>query len=87
MFFGAVVVTADLQLASPGTCVPVCLAGFLVRFFALHDTRIVYVESVCRTRRLSLTGLLLYPLADRFVVQWPRLQASYPRSEYIGVLM
>ena len=59
----------------------------MLRLLALHDTRIVYVESICRTRKLSLTGRLLYPLADRFLVQWPQLVTRYPRAEHIGILM
>lgn len=35
---------------------------------------LVYVESWARARRLSLTGALLRPFVDRFVVQWPELR-------------
>jgi beta-1,4-N-acetylglucosaminyltransferase len=70
----------------PGTCLPVCLAGYLLRFLAVKPTKIIFVESFCRVRSLSLTGKLLYFLADRFVVQWPGLLQKYPRAEYIGQL-
>jgi len=33
--------------------------------------------------RLSLTGLLLYPIVDRFVVHWTELHSRYPRSQLI----
>jgi beta-1,4-N-acetylglucosaminyltransferase len=33
---------------------------------------------------LSLSGRLLYPIADRFVVQWPQLAELHPRAEYLG---
>ena len=52
----------------------------------LADTRIVFCESFCRVKHLSLTGKLLYPIADRFVVQWPELTQGHRRAEYIGVL-
>lgn len=57
----------------PGTCLPICLAGFALRFLGLKRVRVVFVESLCRVHSLSLTGRLLYYLADRFVVQWPGL--------------
>lgn len=39
----------------------------------LLPVRVVFVESLCRVQSLSLTGRILYYLADRFVVQWPGL--------------
>lgn len=52
------------------------------------DCRIVYVESIARVRKLSLSGAILYAsrVADQFFVQWPELQARYPRSTYAGRL-
>ena len=57
----------------------------------------MFVESFCRvqkwyqylllTCRLSVTGYLLYYVADSFVVQWPQLQRKYPRSVYLGILL
>jgi UDP-N-acetylglucosamine:LPS N-acetylglucosamine transferase len=52
----------------------------------LHGARTIYVESVTRTRDLSLTGRLVYPLADTFFVQWP--QASRRRhARFAGRLL
>lgn len=70
----------------PGTCLPVCLAGFLLRVCGLADPSIVFVESVCRVTSLSATGKLLYHLADQVQVQWPELAARYPRATYVGML-
>jgi len=46
----------------------------------------VYLESIARTRRLSLTGKILYNLRlpDTLLVQWPELLASYPRCRFAG---
>lgn len=77
----------DLVLCNgPGTCVPICFWAYLLKFFCLKETRIVYVESLCRVQKLSLSGLLLYYLylADHIYVQWPRLKELYPRTSYIG---
>lgn len=70
----------------PGTCLPLCLAGYLLRFAGVKHTKIVFIESFCRVKSLSLTGKLLYYLADRFVVQWPGLRERYSQAEYLGQL-
>lgn len=48
---------------------------------------IVFVESVCRARTLSMTGLLLYYIANEFIVQWPQLAVKYRLTRYIGRLV
>lgn len=35
--------------------------------------RTIYIESFCRVDNLSITGRLIYPIADQFWVQWPQL--------------
>lgn len=64
----------------PGTCVPICLIA------RLTGARLIFCESWCRVRDLSLTGKLLYPFAHRFVVHWACLCNRYPRAEFIGHL-
>jgi beta-1,4-N-acetylglucosaminyltransferase len=77
----------DLVLVNgPGTCIPVCLACYIPRFLGIKFIKIIYVESAARVKSLSLTGKILYRLADRFIVQWKDLVQSYPRAEYIGRL-
>jgi oligosaccharide biosynthesis protein Alg14 len=51
----------------------------------LFGARLVYVESLTRTDRLSLTGRLVYPFADAFFVQWP--EAARRRARYAGRLL
>ena len=46
-------------------------------------TKIIFVESFCRVQHLSLTGKLLYPIVDRFVVHWDELHEKYPKSELV----
>ncbi|XP_059151645.1 UDP-N-acetylglucosamine transferase subunit ALG14 homolog [Physella acuta] len=71
----------------PGTCIPVCLAGMVLKCLRLQSTVIVYVESFCRVTSLSLSGKLLYHLADSFFVQWPELLGKYPKAKYVGRLV
>lgn len=48
-----------------GLAVPFFLVGRLLR------CRLIYVESLTRTESLSVSGRVVYPLADAFFVQWP----------------
>ncbi|KAE9042347.1 hypothetical protein PR003_g13674 [Phytophthora rubi] len=71
----------------PGTCIPICAAVLLFRVLGIQsDSKIVFCESFARVQHLSLTGKLLYYVADEFVVQWPQLQAKYPRTKHLGVI-
>jgi beta-1,4-N-acetylglucosaminyltransferase len=73
----------------PGTCVPVVLAALVLDILGLTRTRIVFIESICRVKTLSISGRLLYGLLwkQRFLVQWPELALKYPRATYIGQLV
>eukprot|EP00850_Spirogloea_muscicola_P022686 SM000307S11683 [mRNA] locus=s307:94442:95796:+ [translate_table: standard] len=73
----------------PGTCLPVCVAGFICKVIGLQWTKLIYVESVARVQKLSLTGRLLYKnkIVDQFFVQWPHLTQKYPGCQYVGRLM
>ena len=46
----------------------------------------MYVESFARVKSLSMSGRIMYHVADKFVVQWQGLRALYPRAVYAGVL-
>ena len=46
--------------------------------------RTVYIGSMTFIHRLSLSGRLVYPVVDRFFVQWPDLVAAYPKAVYGG---
>ena len=76
----------DLIIANgPGTCVPIMIAGFLMRVFWIKtNVKLIFVESFCRVDNLSLSGKILYRFVNRFVVPWPQLQQKYPKAEYIG---
>ncbi|XP_078175395.1 uncharacterized protein LOC144569086 isoform X1 [Carex rostrata] len=73
----------------PGTCIPVCACAYLLKLLGWRWCTIIYIESIARVKKLSLSGLLLYKLrlADQFFVQWPLLQQQYPRSQYAGRVM
>lgn len=71
----------------PGTCIPICAAVLLFRVLGIYmDSKIIFCESFARVHHLSLTGKLLYYVADEFVVQWPQLRVKYPRTKHLGVI-
>ena len=56
--------------------------------FFTPRTRTVFIESWARVTTLSLSGKVLLPLVDRFLVQWPSLQGrGNGRAEYVGALV
>ncbi|GAA5957646.1 hypothetical protein JCM21900_000779 [Sporobolomyces salmonicolor] len=66
---------ADLVLLNgPGSCVPIAASAFLPRLVYLPSPALIYVESLARTRRLSLSAKLVRSLVDRFFVQWETLR-------------
>ena len=64
-----------------GVAVPLC---YLSKLFG---KKLIYIESFCRIKDPSLTGRLLYPAADLFLVQWKETLASYGKKarHYGGV--
>lgn len=52
----------------------------------LRRVPVVYVESLARAERPSLSCRLVAPVADRVYVQWPELQQALPRSRYAGTV-
>ncbi|ODV82580.1 glycosyltransferase family 1 protein [[Candida] arabinofermentans NRRL YB-2248] len=78
----------DLLLCNgPGTAVPIAYTLFGLKVIGLCKTKIVYVESLARVNKLSLTGLMLLPIANRMIVQWEQLALKYNRCEYHGILV
>lgn len=81
----------DLVLVNgPGTCIPICSAYYALRLAGLvPNGHIVYVESIARVARFSLSAKILYHLrmADELFVQWQQLKDAYPRSTFLGRIM
>ena len=57
---------------------PFCLCA------KLTGAKVVYIETFARVNDRSLTGRLVYPLADLFLVQWESLLKFYPKAKYVG---
>ncbi|PWT73894.1 MAG: polysaccharide biosynthesis protein [Chloroflexi bacterium] len=64
-----------------GPAVPFALVGKLLGIPS------VFVECSTQIARPSLTGRIMYRLADRFFYQWEELRVHYPKAKYGGVLL
>jgi UDP-N-acetylglucosamine:LPS N-acetylglucosamine transferase len=64
----------------PAISVLVSLVGKLM------GAKAIYIETGSRVSKLSLSGKLMYQIADLFLVQWPSLQEQYPKAIYAGRL-
>jgi beta-1,4-N-acetylglucosaminyltransferase len=61
-----------------GVAVPFAWVGRLL------GARVVYVESLTRIDRPSLSCRLIAPVATRVYAQWPELTRAVPRARYLG---
>ncbi|MDP6671172.1 MAG: PssD/Cps14F family polysaccharide biosynthesis glycosyltransferase [archaeon] len=50
----------------------------------LFGKRVIFIESFCRIKSASLSGKIMYRLADLFLVQWPENKKFFPKAVYSG---
>jgi UDP-N-acetylglucosamine:LPS N-acetylglucosamine transferase len=50
----------------------------------LFGGKVIYIESFARVDNASLTGRLVYSIADLFLVQWQSMLRVYPKAKYVG---
>lgn len=65
-----------------GPVVPFALVGRL--FFG---TRVIFVETITRIHRPSMTGRIMYRLAHKFFYQWESLRSFFPKGVFGGPLL
>jgi len=65
-----------------GPAVPFALVGRL-----LFGTRVIFVETITRIAKPSMTGRIMYWLAHEFFYQWKPLRAYFPKGTYGGPLL
>lgn len=66
-----------------GVAVPSCYLAKL-----LFGSKIIFIESFCRTEEPSASGKILYHISDLFLVQWPELLKKYGnKAVYRGAII
>ena len=64
-----------------------CGAAVAVPFFyigKMMGAKVVYIEVFDRYKKATLTGKLVYPIADKFIVQWEEEKKVYPKAINLG---
>ncbi len=59
-------------------------AGPICYFGKIFGSKIIYVETFANISTKTITGKLIYPIADLFIVQWKEMLKLYPRAKYGG---
>lgn len=50
----------------------------------LFRSKIIYIETLANIESKTLSGKLVYPIADKFIVQWESMKKLYPKAIYGG---
>ena len=56
------------------TVIPICFFG------KLFKRKIIYIETYANITKKTLTGIILYPISDLFIVQWREMKNLYPKA-------
>lgn len=60
------------------TAVPMCYIG------KLFGSKIIFIETFANSKTKTLSGKMVYPIADTFIVQWESMLELYPKAIYGG---
>ncbi len=63
-------------------------AAVAVPFFylgkLLGGAKLIYIEVFDRIDKPTMSGKLVYPITDKFIVQWEELKKVYPKAVNLG---
>jgi beta-1,4-N-acetylglucosaminyltransferase len=65
-------------------------AGIAVPFFYIgrfFGCKLIYIESYARVNSPTITGKLVYPITDAFILQWDEQKRFYPKGIVLGQLV
>ena len=60
------------------TAVPMCYLG------KLFGSKIIFIETFANSKSKTLSGRMIYPIANLFIVQWQEMIKLYPKAVYGG---
>ncbi len=60
------------------TAVPMCYIG------KLFGSKVIFIETFANSTTRTLSGRLVYPIADKFIVQWEEMLEHYPKAIFGG---
>lgn len=53
----------------------------------LFGAKLIYIEVYDRIDLPTITGKMVYPIADKFILQWEEQKQYYPKGEVLGGLL
>ena len=62
-------------------------AAVAVPFFylgKLFGAKLIYIEVFDRIDKSTMTGKIVYPIVDKFIVQWDEQKKVYPKAVNLG---
>ena len=62
-------------------------AAVAVPFFYIgkfYGAKTIYIEVFDRINHSTLTGKMVYPVTDKFIVQWEEMKEVYPKAVNLG---
>ena len=60
------------------TAGPMCCIG------KIFGSKIIYIETFANMVTKTVTGRMLYPISDKFIVQWESMKELYPKADCGG---
>lgn len=60
---------------------------FFCIFAKILGAKLIFIESMAKVERPTLTAKFLYPFTDLFIVQWPGLLRYFPKAKFFGRLL
>ena len=60
------------------TAGPMCCIG------KIFGSKIIYIETFANMVTKTATGKLIYPISDKFIVQWESMKKLYPKADFGG---
>ena len=46
----------------------------------IFGSKIIYIETFANIDTKTITGKMLYPVSDLFIVQWSKMKKHYPKA-------
>lgn len=53
----------------------------------LFGAKLIYIEVFDRIELPTITGKVVYPITDKFILQWEEQKKFYPKGEYVGGIL
>lgn len=61
-------------------------AVFMCYIAKIFRKKVIWIETFANRNTGTLAGKIVYPIADKFIVQWEEMKKVYKNSYYFGSL-